>query len=309
MKRPLLVGAVVLGGAGVLAYGAQRLRTLHSRRKHREDTFKVMGRANVGDADSAVGVMAQAVRDGAFTQPAFVDVTLPSSSGDLTISVGADMLKKDGLRLMVSWPETIELAKARGWIAPSKKIADAIYAAAPVKTVFHSLVTASDPASGGAKMHTLDFARKYNQDVDSQLSSKGWDSGTLQSGAEKYWLLSPRLAETVKATGAPAAVNYGGWSGQGTPLQSPGAMHDTNYPGDYSQLYRPIQRYAHDAQGNQVDLLDWMVENDSVPSRFADLFRGETSSAVAMNDFAAQVSNDGAGVLDDVRSWFEGLFS
>lgn len=313
MKRPFLVGAVVLGGAGVLAYGAKHLRTLHSRRKHREDTFKISGLGGarrvagmrVGDTDSAVGVMAQAVRDGAFTQPAFVDVPL----GDLMISVGADMLKKDGLRLMVSWPETIELAKARGWIAPSKKIADAIYAAAPVKTVFHSLVTASDPASGGAKMHTLDFAKRYNADVDSQLSAKGWDSGTLQSGAEKYWLLSPRLAETVKATGAPAAVNYGGWSGQGTPLQSPGAMHDVNYPGDYSQLYRPIQRYAHDAQGNQVDLLDWMVENDSVPSRFADLFRGETSSAVAMNDFAAQVSNDGAGVIDDVRNWFEGLFT
>ncbi len=308
MKRPLLIGAVVLGAGGLAAYGARHLRALHSRRKHREDTFPVGG-MHVGLADSAVGVMAQAVRDGAFTQPAFVDVPL----GDLTISVGTDMLKKDGLRLMVSWPETIEIAKGRGWIAPSKKIADAIYAAAPTHTAFHSLVTASDPSSGGEKMHTLDFARRYNQDVDSQLS--GWDGTTLQSGAEKYWLLSPRLAETVKATGAPAAVNYGGWSAQGTPLQSPGAMHDVNYPGDYSQLYRPIARYAHDAQGNQVDLLDWMVANDSVPAQFADLFRGD-SSTVALNDLVdapSEVVNEidaaSSTLIEDAKAWLAGWFA
>lgn len=305
MKRPLIIGAIVLGVGGAVAYAAKHLRTVHSLRKHREDTFPLVPRTNVSGEDSAVGVMASAVRDGAFTQPAFVEVPL----GDLMVTVGADMLKKDGLRLMVSWPETIELAKTHGWIAPSKKIADAIYQAAPVKTSFHSLVTASDPSSGGAKMHTLDFARRYNADVDTQLAGKGWDSNTLQSGAEKYWLLSPRLAETVKATGAPAAVNYGGWSAQGTPLQSPGAMHDVNYPGDYSQLYRPIMRYAKDAQGNQVDLLDWMVANDSVPARYADLFRGDESSGPGATVALNEIVSDASSVVDDVKSWFTEMFS
>lgn len=301
MKRPLLIGAIVLGAGGLVAYAAKHLRAVHSLHRHREDTFPM----HVSGEDSAVGVMASAVRDGAFTQPAFVEVPL----GDLTITVGADMLKKDGLRLMVSWPETIEIAKARGWVAPSKKIADAIYAAAPVKTSFHSLVIASDPSSGGAKMHSLAFAQKYNQDVDAQLASKGWDSNTLQSGAEKYWLLSARLAETVKATGKPAAVNYGAWSMTGAVLQSPGAMHDVDYVGDYSQLYRPIMRYARDAQGNQVDLLDWMVANDDVPARFADLFRGDESSGPGASVALNEIVHEGSAFVDDVKEWFSDLFT
>lgn len=301
MKRPFLVGALGLGGAALVAYGTHKLRELHSRRVHREDTFRAPPGFRVAGDDSAVGVMAQAVRDGAFTEPAFVDVPM----GDLTLSVGTDTLKKDGLRLMVSWPETIEIAKTYDWIAPSKKIADAVYAAAPTKTSFHSLVTASDPESGGAKMHTLEFAKRYNADVDAQLAAKGWDSSTLQSGAEKYWILSPRLAETVKATGAPAAVNYGDWDASGKPLQSPGAMHDVNYPGDYSQLFRPISRYARDAQGNQVDLLDWMVTNDDVPQRFADLFK---SGLEAPSVMSFDVAEKASAIVDDVKSWFNDLF-
>jgi len=334
-KRPFLIGAAVLGAGAAAAYAATKLRELHSRRKHREDTFplgsalrrspgvsqmpvnckfirgqRVCGPGvGVGDSDSAVGVMAQAVRDGAFTQPGFSDVQM----GDLTLSVGNDALKKDGLRLMVSWPETVEIAKSHGWIAPSKAIADAIYAAAPVKTAFHSLVTASDPESGGAKMHTMAFAQKYNDDVNKQLVAKNWDSTMLQSGAEKYWILSPRLAETVKATGAPAAVNYGGWDANGKPLQSPGAMHDINYPGDYSQLYRPIMRYATDSQGNQVDLLKWMVENDSVPQHFADMFDdGEPPPSPVASEFVADsqdAEGDVSSIVEDVKNWFEEFFS
>lgn len=270
-------GLAYLAGAGALAYLAPKAYRLAAAMLTSRGgrTGTPVGAAS--DSTPATGVLASAVANGQAFTPDFVSVTLDDGT---VISVGADMLKLDGLRMPVSWPDTIAIGKKFGWVAPSKKIADAIYAAAPTKTSFHSLVT-SDPTSGGEKMHTYEDVRKYNADVEGQLATAraagtyaaGAGLSALQSGAEKYWLLSPRLAETVKATGAAAAVNYGAWDANGKPLQSPGAVHDVNYVGDYSQLIRPITRYARDAGGNKIDLLDWMVSNDNVPRAFADLFK------------------------------------
>lgn len=231
----------------------------------------------------ATGLLAAAVQNGTYEAPTYVPVTLPDPAGDLTMMVGADMLRvtaPDGtlIRGPVSWPDTIAIANTLGGIAPSKRIADAIYAAAPIKTVFHSLVTASDPESGGAKMHGLPFAERYNTDVDSQIATQNGTPGTsFSSGAEKYWLLHPRLSETVAATGQPAAVNYGAWNANGAVQQTVGGRHDINYPGDMSQLFRAIQRYATRADGTRVDLLTWIEQNDGVQSEFTNLFRGAVS--------------------------------
>ena len=263
-KKAQLKLALVVG-AGALLYLGLALRNVLKRRDDKETNVS----GSTSDYSPATGVLMAAVVNGQAFTPDFSDVTLPDGT---VISVGNETLKLNGLRMPVSWPDTIEIGKKFGWVAPSKQIADAIYAAAPTKTVFHSLVTASDPASGGEKMHTYEFVRKYNADVDSQLASQGYESG-LQSGAEKYWLLDERLGETVAATGKTAAVNYGAWDANGNVLQSRGGRHDVNYPGDYSQLLRPIQRYGKDKNGNKVDLLDWMVANDNVPRAFADLFK------------------------------------
>lgn len=238
-----------------------------------------MGSVIVGDVgaiDRATGILLRAVETDTHEPPKWSNVTM----GDLTLTVATDALKAPAgdsiLRLPVSWPDTIAICRKLGCVPPSKKIADAIYAAAPIKTAFHSLVTANDPESGGVKMHGLPFAKRYNADVDKQIADaiaaeKG-DEWSLVSGHEKYWLLSPRLAEAVKATGRPAAVNYGGWDASGKPQQSPGARHDVDYEGDYSQLLRPIQRYATRPDGSKVDLLD-LIEEDGVSRRFTDIFR------------------------------------
>lgn len=264
-KKAQLKLALVVG-AGALIYLGLAVKNALSRRRDEKDV-NVSGEHS--DSSPATGVLMAAVKNGQAFTPDFTDVTLPDGT---IVSVANETLKLDGLRMPVSWPDTIEIGKKFGWVAPSKKIADAIYAAAPTKTSFHSLVTASDPESGGEKMHTYGFVKKYNADVDGQLAAKGYSSG-LQSGAEKYWLLDERLGETVAATGKPAAVNYGAWDAAGNVLQSRSGRHDVNYSGDYSQLLRPIQRYGRDKNGNKVDLLDWMVANDNVPRAFADLFK------------------------------------
>lgn len=286
-RYDIIIGFGTLAAAIVSAMAAWQSRPAVEwrLRQKSDDMGKRIGRRvgrgrmrDVGAAEpQATGMLVKAVRAGAFERPQWVKVPM----GDLTLTVARDALRADsgaGLaRLPVSWPDTIEIANQEGWIAPSKKIADAIYASAPIKTAFHSLVTVSDPESGGAKMHGLPFAWKYNRDIDGQIakaiaSGKGNADG-LVSGHEKYWILHPRLKETVASTRRPAAINYGGWTANGIAQQPPGGRHDIDYPGDYSQLYRPVQRYAERADGSKVDLLDWIEENEGVPRTFTNLFR------------------------------------
>jgi len=229
--------------------------------------------------DKATGVLVGRVRDGEQEPIQWVDVPGPDG---MTVTVASDDLRATtpwssgkALRLPTSWPETVAIARSlsaqlgEGVIVASQRLADALYAAAPVKTAFHSQVTASDPDSGGWKMHSADATLKYNADVDAQVAGR---SG-LVAGHQKHWLLHPRLAETVKATGKPAAVNYGAWTSAGKVQQSPGAMHDVDYGGDTSQLFRAVKRFAKAGDGSVVYLLEWMERAESVPRRFTDLFR------------------------------------
>jgi hypothetical protein len=230
----------------------------------------------------ASGLLARSVQAGTYEAPTWVEVPL----GDMTITVAADNLKAvpDGstspLRLPVTWPETYAIAQAMGAalgediIAPSQKIADAIYRAATTMTVLHG--------QGTGAMIALATSENYNRDIDQQIAQKGGAAGGLVSGHEKYWILHPRLDQavndaTLRASGLPPvgpnpAVNYGGWGPDGKPIQTVGGRHNAAHV-DYSQLLRPVKRWARKADGTKVDLLAWIEANEGVPSRFTDLFR------------------------------------
>jgi hypothetical protein len=235
--------------------------------------------------DMATRALAQAVHDKSHVPVQWADIPGPDG---MTITVATDDLMatpgwSDGpLRLPSSWPEHVAMARdlsaqlGVGVIVASQKIADAIYDAAKangVTTAFHSLVTPNDPDSGGWKMESADFAKKYNADVNKQVSDKGGAGGKVIAGHQKHWILHRRLSETVKATGRPAAINYGGWDANGRPQQSPGGRHDIDYAGDYSQLFRAVKRMAKAADGSPVDLLAWIEQNENVPRLYTDLFR------------------------------------
>ncbi len=238
MNRWVAPAALIAVGSAALLYARRASAKVGS--------FGPSPRTSTGGrGDNASGLLLQAVKSGTIEPIRWAKIPM----GDLTLTVAADALRApvggDSLRLFASWPETIEICReiakdSGGCIAPSKQIADAIYATAPTKTAFHSLVRPDDPESGGAKMHTIDFVKKYNADVDAQIAAKRGGDG-LVSGHEKYWILHPRLSETVRSTGRPAAINYGAWDASGNVLQSPGGRHDIEYVGDYSQLVRPVQ--------------------------------------------------------------------
>ena len=231
---------------------------------------------------SAVGLLAKAVDAGTYEAPTWVDIPL----GDMIVTVASDNLKAtpDGaagpLRLPVTWPETVSIARAVGSsvgediIAPSQKIADAIYAAAKVKTVLHG--------QGTSAMTALATTQNYNRDIDDQIAKKEGQSGDLVSGHEKYWILNRRLdpkindaelaAYKLPSPGPNPAINYGGWGPDGKPIQTVGGRHNAAHV-DYSQLLRLVKRWAKKSDGTPVDLLLWIEQNEGVSSVYTDLFR------------------------------------
>ena len=236
---------------------------------------------------SAVGVLLRNVQAGLYDAPTWVDVPL----GDMIVTVGSDNLKSssDGsspsLRLPVTWPETYAITRVIGdsigedLIAPSQKIADAIYAAAKTKTVLDG--------QGTSAMTAMSTVQAYNHDVDQQIAKKGGSPDGLVSGHEKYWILHSRLDPSVNnvilaQNGFPPiadpAVNYGGWGPNGRPIQTVGGRHNAEHV-DYSQLIRLVKRWAKKKDGTRVDLLAWIEQNEGVSSKYTDLFRSPSQLA------------------------------
>lgn len=238
-------------------------------------------------SDSAGGQLPAAIASGTAGPIQWVDVPGPEG---MTLSVASDMMTAPiggaQLRAPVSWLDTIAAARAiydgqgAEVIAPTKRLADAIYQGAAVKTVLHGLV---QKPGDDAKMGTVGFAQKYNADVDGQIAAAGHapGDGALVSGAEKCWLLDRRLDKAVNDAACAAArvppppgnpaVNYGGWGSTGKPVQSVGGRHNDGHY-DYSQLFRPVKRWATAADGSPVDLLAWVQSAEGVPARFAEMF-------------------------------------
>lgn len=241
---------------------------------------------NVGWSGPMVdGILLDAVKSGKIDGLRWVQVEAPDL--DLKFWTTADDMMAPGpdgnlLRLGVSYNDTKEILRTLGqghFMPATKKLVDAIYAAAPIKTAFHSLVQANDPDSGGIKMHSVEFAKRYNADIDAQIAAAKGQETSWAAGHDKYWILHPRMAETIKITRQPAAVNYGGHDAKGHPLQPASAMHDVLHS-DYSQLLRPVKVWGERiSDGTPVNLLDWAEQNEGVPSQFTDPYRGGVANA------------------------------
>jgi len=214
----------------------------------------------------AGGLLLAAFRAGTTEPINWVDITV----GDLVVTVASDAMKatvggRAGVRLPVSYRETIEICRELDCVAPTQSICDAIFSQARSPLNFVPLVrTAADTA----KMTSVEFALRFNDGIEKQLGAQQSAPGLI-GGAWKYWLLHPRLAER-------GAVNYGFWDKShkpAKPIQSVGGQHDALHY-DYSQILQPVRRIArHVATGAEVDLLDYIASHDHVPARFLDVYR------------------------------------
>jgi hypothetical protein len=245
---------------------------------------------DVGAEALAFGILPRAVRDRTYEAIRWVDVPGPDG---MTMYVGADMLRApvpDGtvVRLPVTWDETKSVARmlseqiGEDLIAPSKTLADAVYAAAPIKTVYISPVKRL-PSGATLGLSTVEDAKAHSANIDRQIARKGGTIGDFHAGAEKYWLLDRRLdpdanKEFLSRTNIPAptepmAMNYGGWNESGKPQQPVSGAHNYVHA-DVSQLYRPWKRWARGKDGSKVDLLKWIERREGVSPAYTAAFKG-----------------------------------
>jgi hypothetical protein len=209
----------------------------------------------------------KALSEGSAEEITWTEITLDG----LILTVAADAMKgelggRSGVRLPVSYYETVQACRSLGCVAPTQAMADAMFAQAKAQLQFVPLVrTAAD----SAKMASVDFTLRFHDGVEKQIAAAAPEPGALIAGAWKYWLLHLRLAER-------GAVNYGFWDKSKrppTPIQTVGGRHDASH-WDYSQLLQPVKRMARRVGSDvEVDLLEYIENHDHVPARFLEVFR------------------------------------
>lgn len=198
---------------------------------------------------------------------AWVEITV----GPLVVTVAADamqapLLDRPAVRLPVTYRDTIPVCRALGCIAPTKGIADAMFAQARARLHYVGLVRTKADA---ARMRSVEFTLRFHDRVEAQLATRAVSPGDLVFGAWKLWILHRRLEVR-------GAVNYGFWDttkSPPTPVQGVGARHDaTHY--DYSQLLQPVKRVARRvADGAPVDLLEVIEREEKVDAKFLAPYR------------------------------------
>lgn len=221
----------------------------------------------IKESSPAAGLLRRAFEAGATEPLAWVDIAV----GELTVTVAADAMKApllgaSGVRLPVSYRDSVALCRALGCVAPDRAICDAMFAQARPQLDHVGLVATKEDAK---HMREVGFALKFHRRVEARLAAATRDPGAPVFGAWKLWILHPWLAKR-------GAVNYGFWDlsrRPPTPIQTPGARHDAAHD-DYSQLFQPVRRLARrTVDGAEVDLLDELARDGRIPKRFLDAYR------------------------------------
>lgn len=223
--------------------------------------------ATLSESSPAKGLLVDAFHQGATEALSWVDVKVR----DLIVTVAADamrapLLGRGGIRLPVTYAESVELCRALGCVAPDVAICDAMFAQAAARIGYVGLVKTDEDEK---RMRTAGFALRFNERVEAKIAAHPVAPGALVFGAWKLWIMHRALANR-------GAVNYGFWDFSKKPpqpIQTPGSRHDASHY-DYSQLFQPVKRLARKAAGGAaVDLLDEYARVDRVPAKFLDAYR------------------------------------
>jgi hypothetical protein len=140
------------------------------------------------------------------------------------LSVGSD---RDYLLTPMNLHTAVETALRLGFILPTKKIVDAIFAQAEVRC-------APEPMPAGPEMRSTAYYVKHNQKIKRQLTSLACTPGSLVSGHKKDVVLTNRL---IRSHGKIAI--YGWHRPSGVPIQPLSTIHGANYA-DYSHGIRLV---------------------------------------------------------------------
>jgi hypothetical protein len=160
------------------------------------------------------------------------------------LSVGDDA---DFVRMPMGLPAAAALAEAFGFLLPTTRIVDAIYAQADVRL-------APSPMPPGAQMVSTDYLLRHNATVQAQDGRRPGPRGAgLIAGQKKDLVLSNRLRSH------PGRVAIYGWHRPGgAPIQPLSTVHGAGYA-DYSHGVRLVSKTAF-VDGRPVPLADILAD-------------------------------------------------
>ncbi len=179
--------------------------------------------------------------------PAFlrdlVPVTLTGPAGgqaggppvQVTICVMPDYLavgsNRDFVRTPLGLPAAAEIALRMGFLLPTPKMVDAIYAAARIRLQ-------PQPMPAGDQMTSTDYLLRHDRTVDAQLGARLGLPEELVAGQKKDVVMTNRL----RAHPGKVAI-YGWHRGAGDPIQPLSTVHQAIYA-DYSHGIRLVSAMA-----------------------------------------------------------------
>lgn len=173
-----------------------------------------------------------------------VPIILESESGDqLTVWVTRDYLsigvEGASVRMPLSLPSALEIARTWGLYLPTPPLVDAIYEQADLKLV-------PEPMPPTAEMRSNDYYRRHQEAIEEQRSGRA--SNGLLAGHKKDLVVSTRMEAR------PDQVAIYGWHWEeGDPIQPLSLVHEASYE-DYSHGVRLIHPYG-ELSGEWVPLV------------------------------------------------------
>jgi hypothetical protein len=168
--------------------------------------------------------------------PVSFDGKLPDGQDvQVTICVTPDYLAigtdSDFVRIPMGLPAAAEIADRFGFLLPTTRMVDAIYAQARIHLK-------PSPMPANNQMRSTDYLWRHNQTVERQCAESGRALAALTAGQKKDLVLSNRL----RAAAGRVAI-YGWHRKSGAPIQPLSTVHGEGYA-DYSHGVRLVSATA-----------------------------------------------------------------
>lgn len=164
------------------------------------------------------------------------------------LAVGTD---EDFVRVPMGLPAAIAIADRFGFVLPTTKIVDAIYAQADVHMP-------PEPLTAGPQMRSTAYFVRHNSMVRQERLAEGAKLGMLIAGQKKDLVITNRLRTH------PGRVAIYGWHREnGHPIQPLSTVHGENYA-DYSHGIRFVSTIAY-VDNKERSLLDILQDPNLAP--------------------------------------------
>lgn len=190
------------------------------------------------------------------------------------LAIGSD---DDFLRIPMNLETATEVASRFGFLLPTKRIVNAVYA----QSAFHFV---PEPLTPGPQMSSTEYYRRHNAMIDAQARAAAVTPGALVSGHKKDVVVTNLLART------PGRIAIYGWQRPGgTPIQPLSTVHGACYE-DYSHGIRLVSEMAAWANGGLRPVRD-ILQDPAGAQVLSDegslsVFAGAAQPAAALSTFA-----------------------